>query len=139
MELHLCSYHDLFMCLSQELYLFLYVYFYFYSISICGDEGEGLIKCRVFRDPDNTSGGHGWSVRYTQVGQRVFFHFSLYSSIYTFCLFYKAFIFLFFSLMFLGNLVSPFNWEIILIILICNFSFFNCSHIIKSAIDQPTL
>ena len=25
--------------------------------SICGDEGEGLIKCRVFRDPDNTSGG----------------------------------------------------------------------------------
>ena len=45
------------MCLSQELYLFLYVYFYFYSISICGDEGEGLIKCRVFRDPDNTSGG----------------------------------------------------------------------------------
>jgi len=44
------------MCLSQELYLFLYVYFYFYSISICGDEGEGLIKCRVFRDPVNTFG-----------------------------------------------------------------------------------
>ena len=44
----------------------------------------------------------------------------------------------------LGNLVSHFNWEIILIILICNFSFFqtaslNCSHIIKSAIDRPTL
>ena len=109
-----------------------------FCLYLQGDEG-GLIKCRVFRDPDNTSGGHGWSVRYTQVGQRVFFHFSLYSSIYTFCLFYKAFIFLFFSLMFLGNLVSPFNWEIILIILICNFSFFNCSHIIKSAIDQPTL
>ena len=38
-----------------------------FCLYLQGDEG-GLIKCRVFRDPDNTSGGHCWSVRYTQVG-----------------------------------------------------------------------
>ena len=52
-----------------HLYPYLHLYLYFRVGD--GDEG-GLIKCRVFRDPDNTSGGQCWSVRYTKLGHECF-------------------------------------------------------------------
>ena len=75
------------------LYLHLYLHLYFVFVFVGnGDEG-GLIKCRVFRDPDNTSGGQSWSVRYTQVGHRMFFLFSWIFSGYLIilCKVYKTF------------------------------------------------